>query len=78
MAERFQRIEHLWAWISYDDEGEGVCGLLLNGTWVPMIAADEDRLRSLRPRAMEVAKVSGKELRLVKFSVREDLEIIEP
>jgi hypothetical protein len=73
------RIEHLWAFLSLDDGGEGVCaGPLGAFPVVPYIAADKARLDSLRPLAREIAKRFGKPVRLAKFTKREDVEIIQP
>ena len=73
------RIETISAFVSVDElDEEGIIGELVRGQWMPFIAADEDRLRSLRPRAELLARASGRPVRLVRFSVREDLETIEP
>jgi hypothetical protein len=74
-----ERIEHLWAWISFDESGEGVCAFVTqDGLAVPLIAADEVRLRSMRPQAERIAKMSGKPVRLVQFTTRRDIEVIQP
>lgn len=78
MAEYFERIDHLWAWISFDKDGEGVMAALFNNNWTPMIAADEARLHALRPYVRQIVKESGRAARLVKFTTRQELEIIEP
>jgi hypothetical protein len=73
------RIEHLWAFLSSDEGGEGVCAGPLGGVGVvPYIAADEARLASLGPLAREVARRFGKVVLLAKFGSREDVERIEP
>jgi hypothetical protein len=71
-------IEQLWAFIS-DDDGEGIAAFLSNdGIWMPLIAADKARVDSLRKMAQQLATESGVPVKLVKFSVREDLEVLEP
>ena len=73
------RIDSIWAFISVDAEGnEGVCAAMLNGIFAPLIAADEDRLASLRPIAIKIAKETGITVRLIKLSSRTELEVIEP
>lgn len=74
------RIDTIYAFISSDETGEGVCGMPLpNGSGIlPMIAADEKRLESLRPIAQMLASFTKKKIKLIKLSVREDLETIEP
>ena len=72
------RIEHIWAFLSVDEGGEGVCATSMGGLGaVPLIAADEARLKSLRPLAQHLVKVFGKPVRLAKFASREDVETIE-
>lgn len=74
------RIEHFWAFLSVDEGGEGVCAAPLapGMLTVPMIAADERRLDSLKPLARKLPNIFGKPVRLAKFSTREDIEIYQP
>jgi hypothetical protein len=74
------KIEHIWAFVSFDecDQSEGVIGVTMNGTMMPLIAADENRLRSLRPIAFKVAIMHGITVKLIKFSSREEVETIAP
>lgn len=70
------KIEHLWAFVSVDptDGNEGVVTCQLNGMLLPMIAADEDRLRLLKPMAEGAAVWTTNPIKLVKFTVREEVE----
>lgn len=73
------RIPHLWAYLSSDEDGEGLCaGPLGPYGVVPYIAADEARLVVLGPLAREIARRFGKLVILAKFTAREDVERIEP
>jgi hypothetical protein len=73
------RIETLWAYLSIDEGGEGVCAAPLGPLpVVPLIAADRARVESIKPIARELAKRFGKPVRLAKFSTREDVEIYQP
>jgi hypothetical protein len=69
------RIDAIWAFLSIDPEdgNEGVLAgpLLGPGSVVPLIAADEARLKSLTPTAEQIARISGRVVRLVKFTNRE-------
>jgi hypothetical protein len=69
------RIDAVWAFLSVDpgDGNEGVLAAPLAGpnSIVPLIAADEARLKSLIPIAEQMAQASGRVIRLVKFSNRE-------
>ena len=74
-----RRINHIWAFLSLDEGGEGVvAGPLGPLGVVPYIAADEARLVSLRPLAREIARRFEKVVLLAKFGSREDVERIEP
>ena len=70
------QIMSIWAYVSENEEGvEGICGFNdpRTGQWVPMIAADEERLKSLKPFAHQIAVVTKKKVKLVKFHKREDV-----
>ena len=70
------KIESIWAYISEDENGEeGICGFNDPRTacWIPMIAADEERLKSLKPFAHQIAVVTGRKVKIVKFHNREEL-----
>lgn len=72
------KIKTISAYVSTDKDGtEGVIGSMApDGQWLPFVCADEDRANSLKPLAKEIAKASGKKVKLVRFSQREDLEEI--
>lgn len=73
------RIEHIHAFIA-EDRGpgdEGVTAFKGPHGWMPMVGADVARVESLRAIAREMAR-NGKRIRLVKFSVREEVEVFEP
>jgi hypothetical protein len=73
-------IDTIWLVISTDDTGEGVCAgpLLGPGTLAPLIAADEERLASIKPWAELIAATTNRTLKLIKFSVREEVMEIKP
>lgn len=74
------RIKSISAFISVDpnDGDEGIIGTRApDGSMMPMIAADEDRLNSLRPIAEQMAAHLPHEVKLVRFTNREDVEVIE-
>jgi len=73
------RITQLWAVLSSDEGGEGLCaGPVINGVMLPLIAADEARLESFMPMAHKIAKESGKKVKIVRFTVREEIMEINP
>lgn len=48
-----------------------------DGMMFPLVGADEERMKSLRPMAEELAKRTGKSIRLVKFTAMEEVETIQ-
>lgn len=75
------RIREVYLFVSVDDAGnEGVCAapVLGPGSVVPLVAADEDRLRLLFPWARQVAIVTGKRIRLLKLTTRTEVMEIDP
>ena len=76
-------IDALFAWVATKpDGGEGLCAASLPGPidgrpmMMPLVGADLDRMRSLRDFAEMTRKLTGRPVRLVKFSHHEDLEIL--
>lgn len=81
MTGRFMRIgrEHaprpvteLWAWIVTEENGgEGVaaCEMELDGVrfMMPLVGADEGRIRSLEPHARIVTEITGLPVQLRRF-----------
>jgi len=64
------RITAIWAAISVDEGGEGLCAVNLNGKWMPLIAADETRLKWVVDQARMLAKASGKRIKIIKMTSR--------
>lgn len=68
-------ISELYAFVCTEaDGGEGVAAAYIGDAWMPLVAADQARVESLRPIAANISKISGVPIRLVKFSQRENLE----
>ena len=72
------RIEEMFAFIAQDAEGEGVPAISTSEGVMPLIAADEARVESLREIAQKVASGQGITITLCRFSVREEIEVITP
>ncbi len=74
------RIDEMFAFIQLDplDNTEGVIAFLSADGWMPMVGADMARVEKLRPMAQEVADATGRPVQLVKFSTREELEMLRP
>lgn len=73
------RIDRLLAYVAVDEQGEGIVSVTLPvlGT-VPLVGADMDRMMSYRPYAVEAAKASGRQIKLVRFDTRTEVEVLEP
>lgn len=80
MAGGPRRIDEMFAFIQLDpaDNTEGVIAFLTESGWMPMVGADMNRVAHLRPMAQEVADATGRPVQLVKFSTREELEMLRP
>lgn len=75
------KVSELFAFVAEekDADDEGIVGMLLpTGMWMPLVGADMARVDSLRPIAKHIAKTSGQKIKLLRFSVREELETILP
>lgn len=73
------RITNLWAFTQVGaDDQEGICAFMTDRGWMPMIASDRVRLDQLRPIAQQIAKKTGRVVKLVQVSTRTDLEEIKP
>ena len=76
-----KRIETMFAFVQQETNGnEDVAGFSRKGNpWLlPLVGSDETRLDTLRRVAQEIATTTGRPVRLLRFSAREQLEIIEP
>jgi len=71
------RIESLWAYLAVDAKtgDEGVCGAPIGpgGSFLPLIGADEERIKSLRSLAQKIAAARGIKITLVQFTSRVDI-----
>lgn len=71
------KIKTIHAFIATEDDGtEGIIGMQTPDGWMPFVAADSDRLESLRPYAIEIAKAAGTRVTIAEFSIRKDVEVL--
>lgn len=77
-----QRITELLMVISVDETGEGVVSAPLPGSdaiSVPLIAADRARFDSfVLPMAKAIAKMTKKKLKVIRMTVREEVQDVDP
>jgi len=74
------KIETIYAFISTEKgpNDEGIVAMKVGDTWMPLVGADMKRVDSLRPIAKQIAVVTKKRIVLAKFTVRQDMEEINP
>lgn len=57
--------------IDPDDGDEGLTAFMgPDETWYPMIACDQARIASLTQKAKEVAKATGREIKIYRFTTK--------
>lgn len=72
-------ITDIYAFVAVHPDGdEGILGQSVAGVLMPLIGADLTRLQQLRPMAEQIAKQSGKVVKLVRFTHRTELDVIQP
>ena len=72
------RIDNVWLAVSVDDDGtEGVCAVMVNGAWMPLLAADEKRLPFIIEQASQIAAIQQRLIRIVKLTTREEVQVID-
>lgn len=66
-------ITELFAFVSEDGpEDEGIIGMKMpDGTWYPFIGANMARVESLMPLADEIAAITGRPYKIMKFEMKE-------
>lgn len=59
--------------IDPNDGDEGVIGFKTDNGWLPLICADEDRIKQMFPIAEKLRTDTGQDYSIIQFSVREDV-----
>lgn len=75
MSKRF-RIETvtIFAAIDNDNGSEGVMGFQnTEGTWMPLVCADEERIEQMYPVAQQISEATGMQFRVIQFTGRTDV-----
>lgn len=71
------RMEALFAILSSDEKGEGICASMMpNGTWMTMVTSEQRLVPTLIKAAETMAKDTKMRLKLVKFTKREEIQNI--
>lgn len=69
-----KRIDEVFLFVAGPEDDEGIVGVQTNNGWLPLLAADAERVDSLRPLAGEIAVLEGVSVRLLRFTTRTLLE----
>lgn len=72
-------VTELFAFITTDANNDEGLAYFYNDherVWVPIVTLYRDEIEILRDAARTIARSAGKELKLCRFSLREDLEVI--
>lgn len=73
------RITQVFAWCIVDsDDQEGIPAFRGPQGPMPMVAADRQRMQSLRPIAEHIASTHGRRVVLKRFVLTEEVEVIDP
>lgn len=74
-----QKVTEMFAYVSVDEGGEGLCGFSdpLTGRWMPMVCTTRQNAELMKPIALQMTRLSGgkKTISLMKFKLesREEL-----
>lgn len=78
MRNYLEKITEVYCFVSSDEDGEGVIGERMNLggqlTMVPFVCADKKRMEDLKPLAKEIGRITGKKIKLIKLTHREEIE----
>lgn len=68
-------IEQMFVAVATDKQtgDEGVCGVLTDAGWVPLVASDRIRLERVMQTALRVAEDQQMLVRVVRFDTREEV-----
>lgn len=69
---------HVFVAVDPADGDEGVPAFFDGQAWMPLIAANPQRLHDLRPIAERIAREQSIEIKLVRFDRRTNIETIYP
>lgn len=69
-------IDAVWAAVAIDaaEQIEGLCAVKVGHNWMPLIAADRERLEFVREEARKIAAETGQMIRVIRLSRRDVIE----
>ena len=68
-----KRIDEVYIFCAEDGDGEGLVAANLGEVFMPLVAADRDRLKDIFPLAQKIAFQEKKRITLRKLSQAEDI-----
>ncbi len=73
------KITEIYAFVAEDSgpNDEGITAMPVGHFWMPMVGADMARVNWLRPVAAKIARRTGKPVKILRFSHREELGVIK-
>lgn len=69
------KIDEVYCFIAEDEEGEGIPAWQMGNTMMPLVSADIVRVKQLIPIALEIQRMTGRSIRLVRFTNLEELNM---
>jgi len=72
------KIIEMYAFVAEDKvpEDEGIIGFMSGTGWMPLVGADMARVDSLKPIARDISRKTGKTVKLIRFTNREEMGIV--
>lgn len=67
-------VEKVTCFVSVDKDGnEGIMGANTEMGFIPLIGADEERIKSLYPIAKQISKLAGVPFKVIQLNTRADI-----
>lgn len=76
LPENEQMMDEIYAVLSVDEKGEGICSMMGPQGAMPMVFGHDRMLNLIKPFVNQMAKETGRKIRIVKYHSKEILEEI--
>lgn len=77
IPENEQMMDEIYAVLSLDDKGEGICSMMTNEGAFPMVFGHPRMLDMIKPVIRDMAMKTNRTMRIVKFKKMEVMETFE-
>lgn len=71
-------VDEIYMFMSVDGGGEGIIAAPMGGILMTLVSSEQKIINRMMPIARELAARTGKTIKLVKFTAREDIMEIKP